>query len=279
MAPLILDELAQRISQQEAQLQALRRELETRQQQLADLAQRKETLQRQLREIDAESAAITAGNKPSQGRQSQATQAKPEPATVVGTQTRKGAPATGKRQAAPVKVVGAKTKPGAPGDQPKLPHLLVTILREVGRPLTPRQLAEEAKRRGFQSSSGNFRRLVETRAYDLVRKGVMKRASGQPGFVLAQLQNGKVKKVAAGAGKPAPKAKSGKQVPLRVLLEQILKKSTRPLTGAEVAVLAEEAGYQSSSKSFVDVIWATLSAMKNVVHVPNQGYRLKRSKG
>jgi hypothetical protein len=61
MTAVLLDDLAQRISQQEAQLHALRRELETRQQHLAQLTQRKEHLLAQLQQLDAEIAGIAGG--------------------------------------------------------------------------------------------------------------------------------------------------------------------------------------------------------------------------
>src|SRR5262245_16106658 len=61
MTTVLLDDLAQRIRQQEAQLQDLRRELETRQQQLSQLSQRREQLLTQLQQVDAQIAGITAG--------------------------------------------------------------------------------------------------------------------------------------------------------------------------------------------------------------------------
>ncbi len=56
-----LNDLARHISNQEAELQRLRREFEERQRKLASLTQRKETLQAQLRQIEAESAALVTG--------------------------------------------------------------------------------------------------------------------------------------------------------------------------------------------------------------------------
>ena len=74
----------------------------------------------------------------------------------------------------------------------------------------------------------------------------------------------------------SPSQKSGKQLPLREVLTQILKKSTKPLTGSELAAAAIKAGYHSTSKNFVDVVWVAMSNLKNVERVPNQGYRLKK---
>ena len=70
----------------------------------------------------------------------------------------------------------------------------------------------------------------------------------------------------------------GTGAPAREVLSKILSESTRPLTGSELAAKAIKAGYRSTSKSFVDVVWVSLGNMKNVEHVPDQGYRLKRSK-
>jgi hypothetical protein len=69
-----------------------------------------------------------------------------------------------------VRVGSPRRVPSA--DQPKLADFIVTMLREAGRPLTVRQLAEEAKRRGFVSASSNFPKMVEARTYDLKRKSI-----------------------------------------------------------------------------------------------------------
>jgi TolA-binding protein len=81
MTTVLLDDLAQRISQQEAQLQALRRDLETRQQQLAQLAQRKEQLLTQLEQVDAEIAGI-GGDAPA-AKSSRAKPAATKPARTI----------------------------------------------------------------------------------------------------------------------------------------------------------------------------------------------------
>src|SRR5438445_13325581 len=69
MATALLEDLAQRISQQESELQALRRELETRRRQLATLTQRKQELLSQLRQIDEEIGTLAGGSKPSKLRE------------------------------------------------------------------------------------------------------------------------------------------------------------------------------------------------------------------
>jgi hypothetical protein len=79
-------------------------------------------------------------------------------------------------------------------------------------------------------------------------------------------------KASAAAAKPA------RPVPLRVVLLQILKRQKAPMTGSELAREAIKAGYQTTSKQFVEVVWKALGSMDNVENVNGQGYRLKRSK-
>src|SRR5260370_24361836 len=55
------NDLARRISNQEVEVQKLRREFDERQRKLASLTKRKEDLQAQLRQIEAESAALVTG--------------------------------------------------------------------------------------------------------------------------------------------------------------------------------------------------------------------------
>ena len=278
MTTILLDDLAQRIRQQEVQLEALRRELETRQRKLATLAERKAGLLAKIQQVDAEIAAITSGKKGGKASQHKAAAALPARAVGLGRPSGNGAAITAKRGPASAQVGNGKAKSVPSADQPKLSDFIVTMLREVGRPLTVRQLALEAKGRGFVSTSNNFPKLVETRTYDLKRKGILKRAADQPGFVLAQSQNGKAKKAAGAASKPGRKAMSRKQLPLRDVLTQILQKSTKPMTGGELAAAALKAGYQTTSKRLVDSVWVVLGHMNNVENVSGQGYRLKKSK-
>src|SRR5689334_1710010 len=69
-------------------------------------------------------------------------------------------------------------------------RLIVTLLREARRPLTVKELSQEMKRRGFQSQSSNFSKMLANRARELKRKGVLRGAVGQPGYVLAQPTSG-----------------------------------------------------------------------------------------
>jgi uncharacterized protein YhaN len=283
MTAVLLDDLAQRISQQEAQLQALRRELETRQGQLAELTQRKQQLLTQLQRIDAEIAAIATGARAVKTSRAKPGTAKPARTVVIG-----GQPAA--NGAAAQQAEGKPQSRGAPRDgkgrrdgragQPSLPDLIVILLREAGRPLTVKELGQEIKRRGFRSQSSNFPKMLGVRVRELKRKGVLRGAVGQSGFVLAQTTNGKMQKDAQPVHRntKSRQQKSVKQLPLREVLTQILKKSTKPMTGSQLAAEAVKAGYHSTSKNFVEVVWVAMNNLKNVEHVPNRGYRLKKVK-
>ena len=281
MTAVLLDDLAQRISQQEAQLQALRRELETRQGQLAELTQRKEQLLTQLQQIDAQIAAIATGAQTVKTSRAKPGTAKPARTVVIGGQPAgNGAAARqaeGKPQSRGTPRDGKGGRDGRAG-QPSLPDLIVILLREAGRPLTVKELGQEIKRRGFRSQSSNFPKMLAVRARELKRKGVLRAAVGQSGFVLAQPTNGKMQKDAQPIHRNTKggQQKSVKQLPLREGLTQILKKSTKPMTGSQLAAEAVKAGYHSTSKNFVKVVWGAMNNLKNVEHVRNRGYRLKK---
>jgi hypothetical protein len=283
MTAVLLDDLAQRISQQEAQLQALRRELEMRQQQLTELTQRKEQLLTQLQQIDAEIAAIATGAPAVQSSRAKRAATKPARTVVSSEQPAGNGAAAQQAKGAPRSrgtSRGGKGQSNGRAGQPTLPELMVSLLREAGRPLTVKELGQEIQRQGFQSQSSNFPRMVAVRARELKRKGILRGAVGQPGFVLAQPSDGKMRKEA----QPAPRntksrpPQSVKQLPLREVLTQILKKSPKPMTGSQLAAAALKAGYHSSSRNFVDVVRDALRNLKNIEHVPNQGYRLKKGK-
>jgi hypothetical protein len=274
MPTLSLDAIQQRIAQRDAELQRLRRELEVRRSRLESLTQRKHDLEAKLQQIEAEMTAVAAGAK--------------------------------RPQAAPPSAAAKKptSKPSAPGkpNQPSLASLIVSVIREAGRPLTAKQLVIEAKRRGFKSSSADFTQVVETRLWDLKKRGLIQRAVDQPGYTLTRSTNEKAGKAgtvkstglkvspkapakaakskasAAQAARPASGGKVANRLPLRMVLTQILKKTGTPLTGSALADEALKAGYHTTSKRFVDSIWTMLSTMDNVENIKGQGYRLKRSK-
>jgi hypothetical protein len=287
MPNLPLEDLQRRINQRDSELQRLRQELESRQNQLDTLTQRKQELQAHLQQVEAEMASIAAGTQ-------RPTAALPNPSLKRPAPK---APETGKPASG------------------SLPALIIAMIRETGGPLTVKQLAQEAKRRGFKSKSRIFHNIVETRAYDLKRKGILQRAADQPGFILAESTNGQARAATPAthpaheappraapksvgkakgmgavprtgngkpmnfpAGKPNRRVGAAKQATLSEVLTQLLKRATKPLTGPELASQALRAGYRTTSKSFKDVVWVMLNQIANVEHIRNQGYRLKKAK-
>jgi hypothetical protein len=273
MPTLSLDAIQQRIAQRDAELQALRRDLEARRSRLQSLTRRKLELQAKLQQIEAEMAAVAAGAK---------------------------RPQAGSLKAAPKKSTPKPSAAGKPSP-PSLASLLVSAIRSAGRPLTANQLVSEVKRRGFKTSSADFTRMVGARLWELKKQGVVQRATDQQGYTLAPSTNGPAPKTGptksavqktsaksstrpakgAVAAKPASSQASGAKAPqmsLREVLTQILKKMGTPVTGSELAEEALKAGYHTTSKRFVDNIWTMLSTMDNVENVKGQGYRLKRKK-
>ena len=150
MPAVTLPDLQQQIAARERELQALRQELESRQSHLSQLTRRKEELQRQLQQVEEEINALATA-KPTQREQPDA--ASPAPAA-------------------------------SRGGQPRLGELIVTLLRESSGPMTARQLSEEAQRRGYPMTSQNPIKSVEARLQDLKSQGIVRRASGQPGYLL-----------------------------------------------------------------------------------------------
>lgn len=254
-----LDQVAQRIAEQEAALQALRREYETRKRRLDDLARRKRDLQTQLSKVDSQIQSLAGKMTPPQAT-------KPSPATST------------------------KSAPLFSNSGVSLPRLLETILRDGGRPLSNRELTDEVRRRKFPSQSGDLLKQVTTRVAELVRKGVFRRTKDQKAVTLV---GSSMKPTPASTRSPATKTpllktpnrkaastSTAKQHPeqpsLATVLTRVLQKTSKPLGGAEVAKLAQRAGYESKSKDFTNLVWVTLGKMNNVVHLKGQGYRLKR---
>jgi hypothetical protein len=154
--------------------------------------------------------------------------------------------------------------------------------------MTVKQLSDEVRRRKFPTASKNILRLVQTRVYEMVKKGLLAHASGQPGFVLKHTSNGQQTRSHESGAKRSPGRKQkatkaagsaagrGTQPPLREILTRILKEEREPIGGGDLAVKALATGYKSTSKKFRDVVWVSLGNMKNVEHVAGKGYRLKR---
>jgi hypothetical protein len=264
-----LEAIQRRIALQDSELKALRRELEARHSMLRSLKQRKAALQSELRQVEAEMAAVAKGA---------VAPSKPAP----------------KPSKTPVSKPAAPHKPG----QPTLAQLLVSILRDASRPLSVLQLSQEAKRKGFKTTSKNPYKLIGKTVYTLAAKGTLRRAPDQSGFVVASTSNGrataqgataphskhvgtkskaKAKHASNGSAKPAA-GKASEQTPLRQVLEQILRRNTKPMTGGELAAEVVKAGYKTKSKRLADNVWTALGNMKNVENVNGQGYRLKQGK-
>ncbi len=263
MPAISLDDLHQQIAQRERELKALREELESRKDHVAALMRRKKELQNQLQQVETELAALSVG------------------APAAPEQRKAAAPP-------------APKKP--PKDRPKLGELIVTMLREAGKPMTARQLSEEARRRGFQPVSNDPIKPFEARLQDLKKNGIVQRASGQAGYVLPTSTNGsggtktkpvqpaqkEQRKAVEKPSKPQPSAKpvqpvqQGKTPPLREAILNVLKSSRKPLSGSELADRVLKSGYKTNSTKFRDVVWSMLGQMDDVQHVRGKGYQLKR---
>ena len=262
-----LDSLAQRIAQQQSELEELRRELENRQDHLARLKEKKEALEQSLHSLDAEIEAVSQGKSPAHAvGKAQAKPATPASPIIVGS-PKKMAPS-------PVNAKPPK----------RMADLLVDIIREAKAPLTAKAIAAELQRRGFFTTSPNLPRIVQVRLNELVHEGVLRR--DQAGVVFGKPTGGsKAKTASSKKGRTKGRAPKGSyregqdgrnQASLRSIVTEILAKSTRPLPARELGERAKAKGYVSESKDFASVLRALLSKMNNVESVPGEGYRLKR---
>jgi hypothetical protein len=272
-----LNDLARRISKREAELQRLRHEFEERQQKLASLSQRKEGLQAQIRQIEAETALLVTGKVNLRGskqvkraKRQQARKAKSTLATATASSGRKG-----------------------PSAGLSLPHLIVKIVQEAHSPLSVNQIAKEALGRGFTSSSRNFPKMVAIRLHELRKKGMLRSADDQSGFVLGKSSRTRAESVHRSApskrdsrnGTPAgwnhSKSSKGKhkgQNSLRSVLTKLLERSKGPLLVRDLAKQALASGYHSKSNDFENVVQVTVGRMDELVNVRGKGYRLKNGK-
>src|SRR5262249_1618634 len=139
-------------------------------------------------------------------------------------------------------------------------------------------------------------KLVGKNAYMMATKGTLHRTKTYPAAFL--VSKGTRKSVLASAtmragtarqttkhkppirvaAKSVTRPNAVTQTPLKQLLERFLQKSAKPMTGGELAKVALQAGYQTTSKHFVDSVWTALSNMKNVENIKGEGYRLKKSR-
>jgi len=248
---LPLSELVKRLSRKESEVNKLRQQYENR---LAKLRERRQKLDNELRAIDGQiQAASPNGSLPPA----------PLPEEPV-----------------------AKVSTATPAGRMILKDFLITLIKEAGKPVTVQELAEKVRHRKYPTKSKNIPDLVQVRVYDMVKKGELTRASGQPGFVVAS-GNGKAASVRKARSKKGPgrkakvakaqvRASRGSQPPLREVLTKILEGCKEPIGGGELAEKALATGYKSASKNFRDVLYVSVAQMKNVEHVRGQGYRLKR---
>jgi hypothetical protein len=217
----------------------LRQELEARQRQLTALSRRKQELQGQLSRVEAEIAAVASGAAMSKSKATPPAKAPAKPAAPAAKAPAKPAAPAAKAPAKPAAKAPAKPAPAAKPKPPSpskpapgaaasvakpaaagkeglsLTMLIEDIVGKAKEPVTVKGIREEALRRGFKSSSQNFSKLVETRAYDMQRKGILGRIAGKPGFILKKASGGhpaasqaaKTGGGSAASGKPKPKSK------------------------------------------------------------------------
>src|SRR5207248_3306518 len=133
---------------------------------------------------------------------------------------------------------------------------------------------------------------VESRAYDLQKRGLIRHPEGRPGYEL----NGGARQTPVRRAKPSKGTGArhgfasvtsmqssfakfgGNRLPLHQAVTNILGKSQSPLPTGEVAKRVLASGYRTKSKDFREVMWVTLGKLKNVENVPGVGWRLKRGK-
>lgn len=256
-----LEKLHQQIAQRERELEALRQELDSRRNQFTTLTRRKEELQSQLREVESEIAALTVVPSPA-SKPKQSPPPAPQPTT-------------------PAKA------------RPPMSEMILAALRDAGKPMTARQLSDEISRRGFPLTGSNPAKSVESRLQEMKQKKLVRRAPGQPGYVLAPSMPStpavktktappapkEERKATANpvpASKPAPAGQPKKQPSLREALSNVLKNSRKHLSGSELAERVLAAGYKTNSAKFTEAVWSMLAQMDNIEHIKGKGYRLKR---
>jgi hypothetical protein len=263
-AALPLPQLAQELAQKQSALDKARQAFDSR---LAKLRRRKEQLQAQLRTVEAEMQAVGA--------------------TVPASSPPKAAAAADATHA----ILKAPRVPAAS----TLPGLLVDLVRAAGRPLTVKEMTASVVRAKFPTTSRNLSKLVKNKIGALVKRGLLRRAEGRPGVVVAQPQatrqapaakataygptsgrNGQAAPKAAARVQPAKPVQGQAQVSLAEVLLRLLAKSSRPLKARELAAQALAAGYRTASKEFTNLVWDALGKLPGVENVRGQGYRLKK---
>jgi hypothetical protein len=267
-----MDNLAERIARQQAELESLRKELESRQARVAKLNEKKDALEQRLRQLDADIEAVSQGKKPLR-----------RPGKVPRTSS--------SVIASPAKPVPPKKAPSSADTKPpkRMADLLVDIVSETKGPVTAKPLAAELQKRGFFTASPNLPRVVKARLNDLVREGILRRADGQAGVVLGKVKGEAKTSPGKSAGRKKARKKRGAtkasyrvgadgrpRMPLRSIVTELLAKTKHPLMARELGEQAVANGYSTESKDLTNVVQATLGKMDNVVNVPGEGYRLKK---
>jgi hypothetical protein len=267
-AVLPLAQVAQRLAQQEAALQALRREYEARKKQLDQLTRRKQELQTQLTQVEGQIHSLAGGASPASA---------PAPKAVPASKARQSKATHGTRKRPSI----------------SLHQLLVTAVRDAGRPLSHKELVEEVRRRNFPTHADDLLKQVTTRVGELVKKGALRRTQDHKAVTLPTSPNGSKPtskappatlpaksapaKSAGAKPTPPPLAKvSGDGSSLRPILMRLLQHSKAPVGVGELARRARTAGVKSKSKDFPNLVGVTLGRMNGVERVPGQGYRLKK---
>ena len=242
-----LDQVAQRIARQAAELEALRRDYEARKRQLADLTRRKQQLQSQLDKVETDILALTGGSTP-------APAVKPRPAVAKGK---------------------SKSKSGV-----SLPEMLQQVLRDLGCPLTHRQLVEEMVAAEIPDE---IERSAEA-SHDPRRRDGQEgppaphqgwRGDAARGRRQRSEDSCQARLDGQGLSRRSSPNPAREQPPLRAVLTTLLEKSKGPMPGGELARLAKATGYQSTSTDF-EPLHVTLNKMNNIERVKGQGYRLKK---
>ena len=290
-----IQQLEQRISQHQAELESLRQEYEARQADLRRFTLRKEELQAELVRVEAEIQALGQGAA--------------RTVDTTPTPPRNNGQASAKR---PMSKASSATSASGPPQPLSLPRLLLEIVGAAKAPMTTKELTEEVVRRHYVTTSKNLAALVDTRIQELLKKGLVRRPKDQPGIIAVpasatgQAPAGKVKpaipaKPAQKAARPAAakapvaskpaknvvkpasaktlvEAASKNVLPLTAVITKILSESAEPISGRELAAKVLATGYQTKSKDFTNVIWVAVSKLDNVENIAGRGYRLKKKK-
>src|SRR5262249_46799149 len=141
---------------------------------LAALTRRKDELQAQLRSVEAELQAVGFGGS-----------ANPLP-TAARIPAAAATPSKPRMPAKPSSRPAQRQK-----TVPTLPRLLPDLVGAASGPLTVKELTASVARAKFPTSSRNLSQLVKNKVGGLVKRGLLRRAAGQPGVVLGKAQPAK----------------------------------------------------------------------------------------